>query len=70
MADTTKIQGPIEIKDNSAERVAYELFMYISTDSPQKQEEQLELYAKCLLTVKHPNLGLETIKKRVKGLQG
>lgn len=67
MADTTKIQGPVEIKDNSAERVAYDLFMYIVGDNPQRQEEQLELYAKCLLTVKNPSLGLETIKKRVKG---
>jgi len=68
MADTTtKIQGPVELKDNSAERVAFDLFMFIQADKPEQQDKYLELYARCLITTKNPHLGLETVKKRAQG---
>ncbi|WP_114773216.1 hypothetical protein [Microvirga subterranea] len=67
MTDTTKIQGPIEIKDNSKERVAFDLLALIQHEDTARQDELLELYARCLTTVQVPHLGLEVIKKRVKG---
>jgi hypothetical protein len=64
---TTKVQGPIEIKDNSKERVALDLLMFIQHEDTARQDELLELYARCLTTAQTPYLGLEAIKKRAKG---
>ncbi|WP_218689082.1 hypothetical protein [Psychrobacter sp. BF1] len=65
MADSMNIQGPIEIKDNSAERVAYDLMLVIAhnengrsgTACVAKEASNrlyyLTLYAECLTAVKH-----------------
>lgn len=64
MADEMQIAGPIEIRDNSAERVAYELMRLISSkenpthgsDCVAKKASNrlyyLNLYAECLNVVK------------------
>lgn len=64
MAESMKVQGPVEIKDNSAERVAYDLMMVINANEnpsmgqpcPAKQASRrlyyLNLYAECLNVVK------------------
>ncbi|MGO4389439.1 hypothetical protein AB4Y85_18070 [Microvirga sp. 2YAF29] len=67
MAESTNISGPIEIKDSSAERVAFELMKFIRNAGVDRQDEILELYARCLITSKNPYLGLEKIKKSAKG---
>ena len=63
MSNDLKVSGPIEIKDNSAERVAYDLMGRIAyaEDGNQKQESNprdyyLELYYQCLKTVKGSDL--------------
>jgi hypothetical protein len=65
MADSMNIQGPIEVKDNSAERVAFDLMLVIDNhENPAGLDEcqakknsdrlyYLNLYAECLTTVKH-----------------
>lgn len=59
MSNDLKVSGPIEIQDNSAERVAFDLMSRIAyaEDGNQKQESSprdyyLELYHQCLKTVK------------------
>ncbi len=70
MVEKTSITGPIEIKDNSPERVAFDLFNALRGLEAPRQDELLEFYARCLLTVGSPTLGVEAIKKAVKsGLQ-
>lgn len=65
MAESMKVQGPVEIKDNSAERVAFDLMMIINAnENPSmgqpcaaKQASRrlyyLNLYKECLNVVKH-----------------
>lgn len=65
MADSMKVQGPIEIKDNGAERVAYDLMMVIAHNENPAYDDQcaakkaskrlyyLNLYKECLNVVKH-----------------
>ena len=54
MSENTKITNPIEIKDNSKERVAYDLMVYISYDEKKQGDKNkdrkywLTLYAQCL----------------------
>lgn len=58
MADSMKIQGPVEVKDNSAERVAFDLMEKISnsenyseTHAEMKENKRhyfLKLYSQCL----------------------
>ncbi len=59
MSNDLNVKGPIEVQDNSAERVAYDLMSRIAyaEDGNQKQESNprdyyLELYYQCLNTVK------------------
>ncbi len=63
MADSMKVQGPVEIKDKSAERVAFDLMMIINgNENPSmsqpctaKQASKrlyfLNLYSECLNVV-------------------
>lgn len=67
MSNDLKVNGPIEIKDNSAERVAFDLMSLISDhENPQGLDDShcrakkassrlyyLNLYAECLTVVKH-----------------
>ena len=65
MADSMKIQGPVEVKDNSAERVAFDLMSVIANrENPAMGNEcqarknssrlyYLNLYAECINTVKY-----------------
>lgn len=65
MADNMKIQGPVEVKDNSAERVAFDLMSVIaSKENPAMSDDcqakknsnrlyYLTLYTECLNAVKH-----------------
>jgi hypothetical protein len=69
LVDTTRISGPIEIKDNSKERVAFDLFKAIGHLDAAKQDQLLELYARCLITTKNPELGVAEVKQRAKGSQ-
>ncbi|WP_352338225.1 hypothetical protein [Psychrobacter sp. 16-MNA-CIBAN-0192] len=62
MSNDLKVKGPIEIKDNSAERVAFDLMARISTAenysethpklAENKRHYYLELYSQCLDAVK------------------
>ena len=59
MSNDLKVSGPIEVKDNSAERVAFDLMARIAfaEDGSQKElsnprDYYLELYYQCLKTVK------------------
>ncbi len=69
MADNNmKVQGPIEIKDNSAERVAFDLMMIINANEnpatslpcQAKQVSKrlyfLNLYKECLNVVKYSDV--------------
>ena len=63
-----KIQGPVEVKDNSAERVAYDLMMVIANNENPTMGENcgakkasrrlyyLNLYAECINTVKYQQI--------------
>lgn len=65
MAESLKVQGPIEIKDNSAERVAYDLMTVIAHNENPTYDNHcaakrasnrlyyLNLYKECLDVVKH-----------------
>lgn len=65
MSNDLKVSGPIEIKDNSAERVAYDLMTLIASNENSRAGEScaakkaskrlyyLNLYAECLTAVKH-----------------
>lgn len=68
MADSMKIQGPVEVKDNSAERVAFDLMCVIDNhenpagldDCPAKKRSNrlyyLGLYVECLSAVRHHSI--------------
>lgn len=52
MSDSTTISGPIQIKDNSKERVALDLMYDIRSKNvePYKTEQEIiTLYCKCLM---------------------
>ena len=66
MVDKTKIDGTVNIADNSAERVAFDLLKDIINASPERQDEVLELYARCLAVTKNPTSGVKYIKDAVK----
>lgn len=65
MADSMNIKGPVEVKDNSAERVAFDLMSVIAgkenptmgSDCQAKKNSNrlyyLNLYAECLNAVKY-----------------
>ncbi len=69
MADqqSISVSGPVQLSANSPERVALELYESIRQEDPQKQDEALELYARCLLTVRAPSLGVKDIRSAAKG---
>ena len=68
MSNDLKVSGPIEVKDNSAERVAYDLMLMIaSRENPFKGDQcqarknsnrlyYLNLYAECVSAVKYGNV--------------
>jgi len=59
MSDQTRITNPVEIKDNSCERVAFELMELIANEEYDRgtirdtapREYFLKLYAQCVGTV-------------------
>lgn len=65
MADSMNIQGPVEVKDNSAERVAFDLMSVIAgKENPARGDQcramkdsnrlyYLKLYTECLNAVKY-----------------
>ena len=65
MSDDLKVSGPIEIKDNSAEHVAFELMKLISDEENPSQGDDcaqkkasnrlyyLKLYSECISTVRY-----------------
>lgn len=64
MSNDLKVSGPVEIKDNSAERVAFDLMTVIASNENSRTETcaakkaskrlyYLKLYAECLTVVKH-----------------
>ena len=69
MADqqSISVSGPVQLSENSAERVALQLYEIVRQQDPQKQDEALELFARCLLTVRAPSLGVKDIKETAKG---
>jgi hypothetical protein len=68
MADQRmQITSPVEIKDNSKERVAFDLWQVLRLEDQATQDKLLELFARCVLTTGNPSWGLENIKKAVKG---
>ena len=68
MADSMRIQGPVEVIDNSAERVAFDLMCVIDDhenpagcdDCQAKKNSNrlyyLNLYADCLSAVRHHSI--------------
>lgn len=64
MAESMQVQGPIEVKDNSAERVAYDLMTIIANSENNYPREDcaakkastrlyhLTLYTECLAAVR------------------
>lgn len=68
MADTsTRVQGPVSVKTDSAERVAYDLYMWVRDMSPENQDKELELFARCLYHTKEHYQPVAKIKKIVQG---
>ncbi|MEJ2377071.1 MAG: hypothetical protein P8Y53_03885 [Pseudolabrys sp.] len=61
------VSGPVQLSENSPERVALQLYEIVRQQEPQKQDEALELFARCLLTVRAPSLGVKDIKETAKG---
>ncbi len=65
MVESLKVQGPIEVKDNSAERVAYDLMLVIANNENPSYNENcrakkdsarlyyLNLYVECINAIKH-----------------
>lgn len=65
MSNDLNVKGPIEIQDNSAERVAYDLMILISNNENPAYDDQcaakkaskrlyyLNLYKECLNVIKH-----------------
>lgn len=54
MSDDINVRGPVEIKDSSKERVAYDLMVWISHTGLEpfsSTDDVLNLYARCLNTV-------------------
>ncbi len=55
MAEKMEINNPIEIKENSKERVAFDLMKYIRLDNRnnyQTEKDIITLYGKCLEATK------------------
>lgn len=67
MADNVNVTGPVEIKDRSRERVAFDLMQYIRYAGVDKADEILDLYARCIMTGDYPHFGIEKIKAKAKG---
>jgi hypothetical protein len=69
MADpqSISVSGPVQLTENSPERVALALYESIRQQDSQKQDEALELFARCLLTVRAPSLGVKDIKDAARG---
>ena len=73
MVDSLNINGPVEIKDNSKERVAFDLMLRISNaENPSavkfSKEQQtrlywLKLYNQCIKVVSKPSLTSDDITK-------
>ena len=73
MADSMKIQGPVEVKHNSAERVAFDLMNIISAnENPEGLDDShcrakknssrlyyLNLYVECIEAVKYQQVPAE-----------
>ncbi len=66
MSENVSINSPVEIKDNSKERVAFDLAMHIASverliDEKEYRKELLKLYGQCLKTIvrgfKHVDFG-------------
>jgi hypothetical protein len=67
MLDRTKVSGEIAIADAARERVAYDLARLLGTMAPDQQDRFLELYARCLITMTDPTLGVATIQAMAQG---
>ncbi|MCJ2142158.1 hypothetical protein [Methylobacterium sp. E-066] len=67
MADTkTRVDGPVSIKSDSAERVALELYHHIRLSAPEQQDEALELFARCLYHTRDHYRSVAEVKKLLK----
>ena len=75
MSEAMKIQGPIEVKDYSAERVAYDLMLVIANNENPTYDQQckakkdsvrlyyLNLYVNCLNAVRSYEIPRTDISK-------
>ncbi|AMW78620.1 hypothetical protein AMD27_06795 [Acinetobacter sp. TGL-Y2] len=71
MVDKTEISKPIEIKDNSVERIAYELMLKISENEhisdkakhhkPSVREYYLNLYNQCYKVVDYKDVNISKL---------
>jgi hypothetical protein len=48
---TVKISGPVKSLGDSKERIAFDLWNSLRKETPEKQNEALSFYRKCLKTV-------------------
>lgn len=67
MADDLKVSGPVTVKNDSAERVAYDMMLHIAgyeQGNPEKSKREywLKLYQQCL--------SAQTLRLSVKSIMG
>lgn len=62
MADSREISGTVKIAENSAHRVAFDLVKYLINASPEKRDEVIALYARCVQAGSSPNGELDRRK--------
>jgi len=65
MVEKMELNGPIQIKDNTNERVAFELMQYIAYNSnatPRTEDDYLNLYCRCLNTIERSAYGAQPSK--------
>lgn len=67
MAENMRVQGPVKVVDNTRDRVALDLARELNVLTPEAQDGFLRLYARCLLTIDSPHLGVEEIRNRSDG---
>jgi hypothetical protein len=67
MAENTQIVGAVSVANDSRQRVAFDMMQLLRGFPTEKQDEILELYARCLIVTNDPHLGVESIKKLAKG---
>jgi hypothetical protein len=67
MADNTRIVGEVDVVNESKYRVAWDMTKALAGSNQDRRDELLELFARCLITMKDPHLGLDAVKRLARG---